>query len=302
MGTGTEAEPSKRRSTESTTAPKAPVPYAPISVVQSICRQLESSHSITRAPEARMVNPVPEPQFSTSTQSSMSGQSSAAPILGLAPHIEHPYLSPDTSHGNSQPLLSSASAREEVLQLAGSNYDAPFFVDSPVPLKTELVAPSLLGLEHNSGSSSAQGSYHSSMQLASTSADTSTYNTALEKPKLYFAIENSKGMPDTSASQLISGPRFRDSSLSDFFSLVASRSGKSIESLNDITLRYTWINQNAVVVNKNVGEEPWEDIKEDVLDFFRMSREDNCSRRRFHIWVRAGDSTMVGKNASRDDI
>ncbi|KAH7333159.1 hypothetical protein BKA65DRAFT_507293 [Rhexocercosporidium sp. MPI-PUGE-AT-0058] len=293
----TQAGQSKRRSKESSGAPVAH--NANHSTATSFIPSSDISVGVTRAPEAVMVNPVPGPQISTSTctRAWVARPSPAAKNAGTSNGIDQPAISVDMTIDDHPPRHAVASASVVSSGLAGSNYNAPFHVDSPPPLKLEPLSPgldSVANIPNNKSPSKAPSK--------PTSADTVTNSVVPDKPKLYFAIENSKGMPDTSVSQLVSGPTFRDSSISDFFALVATRSVKTIDELHDITLRYTWINQNAVVVNKYIGEEAWEDIKEDVLDFFRMSREDNRARRRFHIWVMTGDITKVGKSISRDDI
>jgi len=185
---------------------------------------------------------------------------------------------------------------------AGSNFYAPYNIDSPPAVKTEPFSPASHRDEMLYDGLPATAQRTGSVPSQAQSVTINLTTPIAERPKLYFAIENSRGMPDTSPSQLVSGPTFRDSSLPAFFELVGSRSNKPTPLLTDITLRYTWINQNAVVVNRNIGEEAWEDIKEDVLQFFRMSREEDSARKRFHVWVRVGDTTKAAKNASRDDI
>ncbi|KAH9208991.1 hypothetical protein DL95DRAFT_394784 [Leptodontidium sp. 2 PMI_412] len=301
----TEAGPSKRRSNESSATPKAHSAgpsMPPMPPAQAGFTQPSSNRSVTRAPEAIMVTPFPVELTPEPIQSATSGPSSIATASGLSQSTNHPNRFSDFIFDDLAGREPSASASVVSSGLAGSNYDAPYLVDSPPPLKTEPPSPGLDGVAAFAKLLSTQARSPSIMHSVSQCGSAAADGPAPEKPKLYFAIENSKGMPDTSTSQLVSGPTFRDSSLSDFFALVATRSRRAIDSLDEITLRYTWINQNAVVVNKDIGDEAWEDIKEDVVDFFRMSREDNSARRRFHIWVMAGDITKAAKSTSRDDI
>lgn len=272
----------------------AQLPHIPVS----------SLPSSARAPEAIMVNTLPATQYSPHSQpgsfvpSPVTTAPDAAWDIDLATVVSSELSASGTLPDKSQ---GSAGASYGVFSLAGSNYYEPYILDPPPPLKTEPVSPAPRHAALHDGlptSPTSTGLVSSSFQSAAIISD----SPVAEKPKLYFAIQNSKGMPDTTPSQLISGPTFRDSSLAGFFELVGSRSNKPPTLLTDITLRYTWINQNAVVVNRHIGEEAWGDIKEDVLEFFRMSREDDSARKRFHVWVRVGDTTKATKNTSRDDI
>lgn len=113
---------------------------------------------------------------------------------------------------------------------------------------------------------------------------------------LWFALQGPKGDIETSLDKLVSEIEFRRSTLSDFFKLVARRSGQYLTTLAFITFRCTWGGRTPIVVNRYMTEAQWNDIKEnDILDRYLMEKETNTKRDTFRVWVSCGDTSNLYK-------
>jgi hypothetical protein len=119
------------------------------------------------------------------------------------------------------------------------------------------------------------------------------------KPKLRYILQNSRGVLDYDSP--LSGEIFRTSNITEFFNVVASRAGKSDQSLAYLTFIYNWGEREAFVVKKFGGDQYWEEIKERVKGTFLDARNSMKKRTKFELWIKCGDTTNLDEADEDDD-
>jgi len=112
------------------------------------------------------------------------------------------------------------------------------------------------------------------------------------KPNLlHFIVQNSRGALDYDNE--LPREEFLDSTISEFFNYVATRTGKSAGSLTQLTFIYNWGQREAFVVKRYGGDQYWEKIKERVKGTFLDARNSMKKRTEFELWIKCGDTTNL---------
>lgn len=104
-----------------------------------------------------------------------------------------------------------------------------------------------------------------------------------QKPELFFILADWDLAQD---EPLRSKDVFRDSSLKDFFALVCGKVGRNVADVDNLNLEYEWTLQRDLVAYASMSNAAWEDLKDKVLENFKMSRKAMTEKEKFHIWVR----------------
>lgn len=122
------------------------------------------------------------------------------------------------------------------------------------------------------------------------------------KPTLQFAIEDADSIPDEDPAALVSLEQLSDLSLTDFFTLVATRSGKPRkEALQHVTFRCQWGTMITLVANRDGGEEGWQKIKGKMRLIFKNEPLRYLKKKKFSVCVYAGDHRVCGVDSDEED-
>jgi hypothetical protein len=232
-----------------------------------------------RAPEAPMITPVAsmsqastksalsEPEqyenYSHQYSSSVNTDVNTNRSSPFSPSPSPPFQSGGPSaHGtatldDSLDMPTPLEKRSTPYALKGSSLDVPFDVQTALVKSTEMVTPS-------------------------------------QPPKpnlLHYIVQNSRGALDYDNE--LPREKFLDSTISEFFDYVATRTGKSAGSLTQLTFIYNWGQREAFVVRRYGGDQYWGKIKERVKGTFLDARNSMKKRTEFELWIKCGDTTNL---------
>jgi hypothetical protein len=119
----------------------------------------------------------------------------------------------------------------------------------------------------------------------------STLTTSSRNPEICLNFQSPAGNYNLNRS--VPASCLRASSLSAFFELFSERSGVSIDSLNCLTFRYSFVGKDVEVIQRDSSQDEWERLKNHMRRRLRFSRERDPRRKEFDIWVDAGDTRNV---------
>lgn len=100
-------------------------------------------------------------------------------------------------------------------------------------------------------------------------------------------------MSDYDIDNPVPASRLRESSLLDFFQLVAHRSGVALDSFDCITFRYKFICLQTEVIYKDDSDERWEKLKDDMKQRHRICGIRFPDKTDFDVLVDPGNTTIV---------
>ena len=217
-----------------------------------------------RAPEAPMLTRAPAFQQSSTRVRAEQAQSGSATHLSSTSGHNLPHI----NQGLTNLPLANAEARRDARVNGG--------LDVSTPSEDRRRPYALSG-------DSLSTSFSTDTALVKVSQPAVPSKPA--KPQLHYIVPKSTGGFDH--DNPLPRTEFVDSNLSDFFETIARRAGKPTGSFSSLTFMYNWGERETFVVDRYMGDQYWEEIKERVKGTFLISRASMPNMKvRFELWIK----------------
>ena len=118
-----------------------------------------------------------------------------------------------------------------------------------------------------------------------------TILTPQEVPKIKLFLQKTDGEIDF--QDPLPSREFKDTTVSEFFSIFSRRSSLDISTLQSLTFVVVFANNLQLKVNRNDGERVWSNLKRRISHSFKNALAERPQQTEFEVWV-VEDNDLVG--------